>query len=41
MGRAASRRAVPYLQQAADNAAQRHAPHEVIALLTKGLELLT
>jgi predicted ATPase len=41
MGRAASRQAVPYLQQAADNAAQRHAPHEVIALLTKGLELLT
>jgi predicted ATPase len=35
------RRAVPYLQQAADNAALRHAPHEVIALLTKGLELLT
>jgi predicted ATPase/DNA-binding winged helix-turn-helix (wHTH) protein len=35
------RRAVPYLQQAADNAAQRHAPQEVIALLTKGVELLT
>ena len=33
-------RAVPYLQQAADNAAQRHAHHEVIALVTKGLELL-
>jgi predicted ATPase len=35
-----SRRAVQYLQQAAENAAQRHASHEVIALLTKGLELL-
>src|SRR5262245_20748595 len=33
-------RAVQYLQQAADNATQRHAHHEVIALLTKGLELL-
>jgi predicted ATPase len=33
-------RAVPYLQQAAENATQRHAPHEVIALVTKGLELL-
>jgi predicted ATPase len=34
------RRAVQYLQQAAENAAQRHAPQEVIALLTKGVELL-
>jgi predicted ATPase len=34
------RRAVLYLQQAAENAAQRHASHEVITLLTKGLELL-
>jgi predicted ATPase len=34
-------RAVQYLQQAAENAAQRHAPQEVIALLTKGVELLT
>jgi predicted ATPase len=34
------RRAVHYLGQAAANAAQRHAPHEVIALVTKGLELL-
>src|SRR5262249_55502452 len=33
-------RAVHYLQQAAENAARRHAPHEVIALVTKGLELL-
>ena len=33
-------RAVQYLQQAAANAAQRHAPQEVIALLTKGVELL-
>jgi predicted ATPase len=34
-------RAVRYLQQAAENAARRHAPHEAIALLTKGVELLT
>jgi len=34
------RRAVPYLQQAAENAARQHAHHEVIALVTKGLELL-
>jgi predicted ATPase len=34
------RRAVQYLGQAADNAAQRQAPHEVIALLTTGLALL-
>jgi predicted ATPase len=33
-------RAIQYLQQAADNAAQRHAPHEVIALVTQGLALL-
>jgi hypothetical protein len=33
-------RTVSYLQQAGENAAQRHASHEVIALLTKGLELL-
>ena len=33
-------RAVQYLGQAADNAAQRHAPHEVIALLTRALALL-
>jgi predicted ATPase len=33
-------RAIQYLEQAAATAAQRHAPHEVIALLTKGLELL-
>jgi DNA-binding winged helix-turn-helix (wHTH) protein/tetratricopeptide (TPR) repeat protein len=33
-------RAVRYLQQAAENAAQRHAHHEVVALATKGLELL-
>src|SRR5205807_5177460 len=33
-------RAVQYLQQAAENAAQRHAHHEVTALVTKGLELL-
>jgi predicted ATPase len=33
-------RAVRYLQQAAENAARRHAHHEVIALVTKGLELL-
>jgi DNA-binding winged helix-turn-helix (wHTH) protein/predicted ATPase len=33
-------RAVQYLGQAADNAAQRQAHHEVIALLTTGLELL-
>jgi predicted ATPase len=32
-------RAVAYLQQAAENAAQRHAYQEVIALLTKGLTL--
>jgi predicted ATPase len=36
----AYQRAVPYLQHAADTAAQRHAYHEVIALLSKGLELL-
>jgi predicted ATPase/DNA-binding winged helix-turn-helix (wHTH) protein len=34
-------RAVHYLHQAAGNAAQRHAPHEVTTLLTKGVELLT
>jgi predicted ATPase len=34
------RRAVLYLQQAAENATRRHAPHEVIALITRGLELL-
>jgi predicted ATPase/DNA-binding winged helix-turn-helix (wHTH) protein len=34
-------RAVHYLHQAAENAAQRYAPQEVIALLTKGVELLT
>jgi predicted ATPase len=33
-------RAVRYLQQAAENAARRQAHHEVIALVTKGLELL-
>src|SRR5262249_58743191 len=33
-------RAVPYLQQAADNAVQRHAYPETLALLTQGLELL-
>jgi len=33
-------RAVQYLGQAAENAAQRQAPHEVIALLTTGLGLL-
>jgi predicted ATPase/DNA-binding winged helix-turn-helix (wHTH) protein len=33
-------RAVRYLQQAAENAAQRHAHHEVVALATKGVELL-
>src|SRR5262245_42686209 len=33
--------AVHYLQQAAENAARRYAPQEVIALLTKGVELLT
>jgi DNA-binding winged helix-turn-helix (wHTH) protein/predicted ATPase len=33
-------RAVQYLQQAAENAARRNAHHEVIALVTKGLELL-
>jgi predicted ATPase len=33
-------RAVPYLQQAAENAARRHAYHEVTALLTRCLELL-
>jgi predicted ATPase len=33
-------RAVRYLGQAADTAAQRYAHHEVIALLTRGLELL-
>jgi predicted ATPase len=34
------RRAVQYLQQAVENAAQRHAHHEVIVLVTKGLALL-
>jgi predicted ATPase/DNA-binding winged helix-turn-helix (wHTH) protein len=33
-------RAVQYVQQAAENAARRSAPHEVIALLTRGLALL-
>jgi DNA-binding winged helix-turn-helix (wHTH) protein/predicted ATPase len=33
-------RAVQYLQQAAENATRRHAPHEVITLVTTGLELL-
>ena len=33
-------RAVEYLQQAAQNAARRSAPHEVMALCTKGLTLL-
>ena len=33
-------RAVRYLQQAAENAARRYAYQEVIALVTKGLELL-
>src|SRR5262245_53665791 len=33
-------RAVRHLRQAVQNAAQRHAPQEVIALGTKGLELL-
>jgi predicted ATPase len=33
-------RAVRYLQQAVENAARRQAHHEVIALVTKGLELL-
>jgi predicted ATPase len=35
-----STRAVSYLQQAAENAARRHAHHEVIALVTQGLALL-
>ena len=35
-----SPRAVHYLQQAAENAARRHAHHEVTTLVTKGLELL-
>jgi DNA-binding winged helix-turn-helix (wHTH) protein/predicted ATPase len=35
-----SRRAVQYLHQAAENAARRSAHHGVIALVTKGLELL-
>jgi DNA-binding winged helix-turn-helix (wHTH) protein len=35
-----AQRAVQYLGQAADNAAQRQAHHEVIELLTTGLELL-
>jgi predicted ATPase len=35
-----ARRAVQYLGQAAENAAQRQAPHEVIALLTTALGLL-
>jgi predicted ATPase/DNA-binding winged helix-turn-helix (wHTH) protein len=35
-----TRRAVQYVQQAAENAARRNAPHEVIALLTRGLALL-
>jgi len=34
------RQAVQYLQQAAENAAQRSAPHEVIGLLTRALALL-
>jgi DNA-binding winged helix-turn-helix (wHTH) protein/predicted ATPase len=34
------RRAVQYLSQAADTAAQRHAPYEVIALLTRAVALL-
>jgi len=34
------RQAVQYLQQAAENAAQRSAPHEVISLLTRALALL-
>jgi predicted ATPase/DNA-binding winged helix-turn-helix (wHTH) protein len=34
-------RAVQYLQQAAENAARRHAPHEAIALLTQALTVLT
>jgi predicted ATPase len=33
-------RAVHYLQQAGDNATQRHAYHEAVATLTKGLALL-
>jgi tetratricopeptide (TPR) repeat protein len=33
-------RAVHALQQASDNAIQRHAPHEAVATLTKGLALL-
>jgi DNA-binding winged helix-turn-helix (wHTH) protein/predicted ATPase len=35
-----ARRAVLYLHQAAENAAQRYAPHEVTALLTRALALL-
>jgi DNA-binding winged helix-turn-helix (wHTH) protein/predicted ATPase len=34
------RRAVQYVQRAAESAARRSAPHEVIVLVTKGLELL-
>jgi predicted ATPase len=34
------RRALHYLQQAGDNAARRHAHHEAIAVLTRGLALL-
>src|SRR5215470_11645580 len=33
-------RAVDALQQASDNAIQRHAPHEAVATLTKGLAVL-
>src|SRR5262249_47773450 len=33
-------RAVDALQQASDTAIQRHAPHEAVATLTKGLALL-
>jgi predicted ATPase len=33
-------RAVDALQQASDNAIQRHAPHEAVAALTKGLAVL-
>jgi hypothetical protein len=35
-----ARRAVQYLGQAAENAAQRHAPHEVITLINTALTLL-
>jgi predicted ATPase len=36
----AVRRAVPYLQQAAEKATQRYAPRDVVALLTRALALL-